>query len=168
LTAEEGLGEKEEIAKDCAKCTYTTIDTLPQDIATKIPGEVVSALQKNPSINWVSFGFGGMTLGVPQALAAASLNGKVQILSASPLKNNYVDLKGGTERAADDLNDELFAYYAMDSIARALTGQTVPNLQDNPFAWIITGKDITFNPNTEVYNPTPGFQQQFRKLWGVQ
>ena len=37
-----------------------------------------------------------------------------------------------------------------------------------PLSYIITGKDITFDPNKEAYNPIPGFQQQFRKLWGVE
>jgi ribose transport system substrate-binding protein len=165
--ATEGLGLKAALAADCKKCTYTTIDTLPQDVGTKIPTEVVSTLQANPSINWVDFGYGAMTLGVPQALSGAGLNGKVAITTASLQKNNYLDLKTSAESAGDDLNDEFFAYYAIDSIARALTGQSVPNLQDNPFAYIITAKDVTFNPNTGVYDPIPGFQQQFRTLWGV-
>jgi ribose transport system substrate-binding protein len=166
--ASEGVGLKEAMTEDCANCTYTSLDTLPQDVGTKIPTEVVSALQANPSINWVSFGYGAMTLGVPQALRGASLDGKVGLTTASLQKSNYVDLKAGMENAGDDLNDELFAYYAMDSIARALSGQRVPNLQNNPFAWIITGKEVRFDPNSQVWNPIPSYQQQFRKLWGAQ
>jgi ribose transport system substrate-binding protein len=161
-----GQGIRQALTTYCKRCTYATIDSLPQDIGSKIPAEVVAKLQSDPSINWVIFAYGEMTLGVPQVLRGANLTG-VHILTQSPAKNNYADLKTGTETAVSDLDDDLFAYYAMDSVARALVHQPVPDLHNLNVSYVITSKDVTFNPNTGVYHPIPDFRQQFRALWGT-
>jgi ribose transport system substrate-binding protein len=161
-----GQGIQQALTTYCKRCSYAAIDSLPQDVGSKIPSEVVAKLQSDPSINWVIFAYGEMTLGVPQALRAASLNG-VHILTQSPAKNNYADLKSGSEMAVSDLDDDLFAYYAMDSVARALVHQPVPDLRNLNVSYVITSKDVTFDPNTGVYHPIPDFQQQFHALWGT-
>jgi ribose transport system substrate-binding protein len=165
-----GQGVQQTLQKYCPKCTYTSIDSLPQDIGGKIPTSVVSEIQANRSINWVVFEYGAMTLGVPQALKAAGLTG-IHILSQGQSSNNFQDITNGTEDAVGNNNYELFSDYVMNAVARAVVGQTPPNIWNNPRAMdivLVTKKEINSSNVTQFgFNPVPNFKQQFRKLWGI-
>ena len=162
-----GKGISQTLKAECPGCSFSEIDTLPEEVGTKIPTAVISELQKNPSIDWVIFAYGAMDLGFPEALKAAGLEGQVNFISQSPSKNNFENLKSGSEVANLASNETFFVYYVLDSVARALNGEPVPDREDMQTGWFITGKDVTFDPATEYWEPVPNFAAQFEETWGV-
>ncbi|MGW1028240.1 sugar ABC transporter substrate-binding protein [Streptomyces sp. NPDC002577] len=160
-------GLQETVKNDCAGCSFKTIDTVQTDVGTQIPTKVVSALQQDPSINTVVFMAGYQSLGVPEALKAAGLSDHVKIIVQAPSANSYADLKSGAQEAAADVDLALNAYYAVDAAARLVTGQKAPDLSDLQMHYLITGKDVTFDPKTEFFHPIPDFKEQFHKIWGL-
>ena len=160
-------GIKRALKAECAECSFSELDSSPEELGTKLPTAVVSELQKNPSINSVIFAYGAMTLGFPQALKAAGIEEQVSYISQSPSKNNLEDLKSGTEEANLASNETYFSYYVLDSVARALNGEPVPNRENMQTGWFITGEDVTFDPTKEYWEPVPNFEAQFEEAWGV-
>ncbi|MEV4450398.1 sugar ABC transporter substrate-binding protein [Streptomyces mirabilis] len=160
-------GLQETVKNDCAACSFKTIDTLQSDVGTQIPTKVVSALQQEPSINWVVFMAGYQSLGVPEALKAAGLSDGVKIVVQAPSANNYADLKSNVQTAAADVDLSLNAYYAVDAAARLVTGQKAPDLSNLQMHYLITGEDVTFDPKSEFFHPIPDYKEQFHKIWGL-
>ncbi|MFE4756796.1 sugar ABC transporter substrate-binding protein [Streptomyces mirabilis] len=167
LTKGMKAGLEDTVKNDCAGCSIQTIDTMQSDVGTQVPSKVVSALQQDPSINTVVFMAGYQSLGVPEALKAAGLADKVKIIVQAPSANSYADLKTGTQEAATDVDLALNAYYAVDAAARLVTGQKTPDLSDLQMHYLITGKDVTFDPKTEYFHPIPDYKEQFHKIWGL-
>jgi ribose transport system substrate-binding protein len=64
---------KDEYHSLCADCHYESNPVQAGDIGTKVPTQVVSAVQRTPSINVAVMGFGPVSTGVPGALASAGL-----------------------------------------------------------------------------------------------
>lgn len=160
-------GMKKTIQSECPGCTFTEVDTKPEEVGTEIPSLVVSELQSHPSINWAYFSYGEMDLGVPQAMEAAGIEG-VQLMSQAGAENNYQNLKSGKEKACLDVNNEELAWYVIDSVARAVEGEHPANhVESANFSYLIEGKNITFDPNTEVFEADPNYKEEFAKLWGV-
>lgn len=158
---------KQVLTNECPSCSYSDIDTLPDEVGTKIPAKVVSELQTDSSINWVVLAYGAMSVGVQEAINAAGLTDRVKILTQGASKTNYQGVKSGSEAGVLDLNFGYWSYYVADSAARALVGQTAPDFRDKTFSYFVEKADLTFDINKEVFNPVPGYQEQFKALWGV-
>lgn len=158
----------EEVMSTCAECKYKLVDVPAEDLGKSLPQQVVSEIQRDPSINYVSFGFGDMTLGVYQALKAAGLDEKVQILAANPSERNLSEIKEGHEVASVSEGQELIGWLAVDSVARKLVGDKLPleAYAGVPLQYITANNIGT----VDVSKPLPGvagFEEQFEKLWGV-
>jgi len=163
-----GEGVQKTLEAECPKCSFSETDTLPEEVGTSLPNKVVSEVQANPSINWLTFAYGAMDLGVPQALQAAELSEQVELISAEAQANNLEYLKSGEEVANDNGDRELEpAFYAIDGVARVLAGQKLPDYEKLKAFWFISPEEVEkLNPK-EPYHPIPDFQEQFEKLWGL-
>jgi ribose transport system substrate-binding protein len=158
----------EKVMETCAGCKSKLIDVPASALGKSLPQQVVSEIQRDPDINYVSFGFGDMTLGVYQALNAAGLDEKVKILAANPSERNLAEIEEGTEVASVSEGQELIGWLAVDSVARKLVGDKLPQeAYANVPLQYITANNID---TVDVTKPLPGvagYQQQFEKLWGV-
>ena len=77
----EGEGVKAGYEENCPECTLDELNvTIDQLGAGEIPAAVVSKLQSDPSINYVHFSFGSLPTGVAEAIDAAGLADKVNLV----------------------------------------------------------------------------------------
>jgi ABC-type sugar transport system substrate-binding protein len=174
-------GFKDEIAKACAKCTVKVNEIAVTDIGTNLPGQITSALQADPKLDTIAYAFGGMLFGVPDALKAAGLMDQAKAVSQAGGPLNFGFIAAGEHQVAEvGLASELLGWRAVDAAARILAGQG-PGRAETPatakldgHADVLSGglplqileKDAIKDP-TALWPGVAGFQDQFKKLWGV-
>jgi ABC-type sugar transport system substrate-binding protein len=160
-----GKGIEKGVKADCPECTFSEIDTLPEEVGTKAPSKVVSFLQQNPSTEYqIVPAYGPLSLGLPQALKAAGLNSTIAG-SQSGSSNTYVDLKSGEQEMILEIDLNLLSFYVMDAAMRLVNGEEPLAGEKIPWYQLITGKDINFDPSTERYHPLPNYEEEFTALW---
>ena len=174
-------GFKDEIARVCPDCKVDTFEVALTDLGTNLPGQMVSKLQADKELDTISYAFGGMLFGVPDALKAAGLVDQATAISQAGGPMNFGFIEAGTHQAAEvGLASELLGWRALDVAARILTSGT-PGRSTPPAAAIVEGHpDILVNglplqilekgslaDPTALWPGVVGFQDQFKKLWGV-
>ena len=137
------------------------------DIGTKVPGAVVSYLQKHPDINWITLSFDDMGVGVSDALRAASLNGKVKIIGQSSNQTTAESIAQGKGQVATiPQGVGQMAYKALDVLARRFNGDSLDADKANLLPiWIQT--KATIGSPSDLWKGPAGYPQTFAKLWKV-
>lgn len=135
-----------------------------------IPSKVVSAIQKNPSINWVLFSLGDMTTGLASALRDAHLEGKVQIGGESASTANVAELKAKEDAAWTGFAAEIHGFYRVDALARVFSGESVaPDDGTQAFlpTQLLTQQNVSSAPvdSSGYYVGYPAYPSYFAKLW---
>ncbi len=149
----------------CSKCQIADNPFTNADAGTKIPGAMVSLVQRNPGVNWV-VGGGFLLTGIQPALTAAGYGGgKVQLASYSGSPPNYAALRAGTQAADAASAQPIISYRAVDAVARWVNGQAQVS---NPLpVQLLTNVNI----NSAVFYPdgnyvgVQGALDQFKRLW---
>jgi ribose transport system substrate-binding protein len=158
----------------CPKtCKSTVMKAQVTDIGTNIPGMITSALQRDPSINYISFTSGSLSTGVPAALAQAGLTSKVHLIGESPVATNLANLRAGTEEMYNGVALTVLGWRLADVYARHLAGQTFTfeaNTADDtgPTAYMPTQfltKDSA--PTGTEWLAPADYQAVFAKLWNL-
>ena len=90
----EDKGFTTELKSQCKSCTVTTVNAQLTDIGKDLPQLVVSAVQSNPSINYLFFPYGDTADGVAPALKTAGYSPKIVASIADA--STYSELKYGT------------------------------------------------------------------------
>lgn len=158
---------RKELKKVCPKCGYESQNVQAADIATKIPGQIVSYLQRSPDTKWVVLGFGDLGIGVPEAIRAAGLQDQVKIVSDAGGKIGYQYIRDGNVQVMDvGAALPMFGYKSLDALARAMVGDdpAVDDAQLLPIQ-ILTKANIN---SFDIQQPWPGvadYAEQFEKLW---
>jgi hypothetical protein len=140
------------------------VDFSLANIGTKVASQVVSYVQSHPTIKYLAFVLNDATAGVPEALKAAGLSGRVKIISRNPSPANIKDIQTGAQWATVLEEVGSSGYRAIDQLARAVMGVPIsPQLRD-PDGWhmIITKSNV--GQSTTV-PPTPGSPAAFLKAW---
>jgi ribose transport system substrate-binding protein len=163
---------KATLGRNCPSCSVHELQVAPDDIGKGVPGQIVSYLQQKPETNYVITSFGSLMLGVPQAIQAASLQGKANLFTVAASQADFQYAKSGLEKANLSSSTQYLGWITADQIARAMTGQAPTSVVDDaklPWFHIFTGDDETWNLKTETGWPyLDGFEQQFKTLWNVQ
>ncbi len=159
------------LASACPSCKSSVLDQQITDLGTKTPAAVVSAIQRNPSINWVIFTIGDLTIGLPAALRAAGLSNKVSIGGETPTQANLAELKTNTTEAWTGFSAPILGYRDADMMARFFNGDPLTPGGD---ALILPTQIITHDnvgsivtDSTGYYQGVADFQAQFKALWGL-
>lgn len=174
-------GFKDELTKVCPDCKLDTFEVAVTDLGTNLPGQMVSKLQADKELDTVAYAFGGMLFGVPDALKAANLLGQATAISQAGGPMNFAFIKNGEHQAAEvGLASELLGWRALDVAARLLSGGTSGRSTPPPAAMVDGHPDILVNglplqilqkgdlkDVTALWPGVVGFQDQFKKLWGV-
>jgi ribose transport system substrate-binding protein len=159
-----------ELKRVCPACKTTVLDNKPTDVGTNLPAAVVSALQRDPSINYVAFSFGDMSLGVANALKGAGLSKilphMVSFGSASPSNLNAINQ--GNFGATAGWSIPFNGWQAIDTFARYFNGDKIPTTMPMLQGMVVTSKtaksQYTSDTNWEFAGPK-NYAAQFKKLW---
>jgi ribose transport system substrate-binding protein len=160
-------GFKAEYHAKCPGCKVTVENAQVTDIGTKLPAQVVSAVQRNASANYLVFGFGAMTTGVPAALKAAGLSERVKAISQNPEPANLEAIvHGNVEEAGIPLPESIIGWMAVDAAARHFAKEALPQS-----AYAIAPTQYLTATNikdpSQQYVGVTDYQQQFQRLWGL-
>jgi ribose transport system substrate-binding protein len=156
--------------KNVSPDTKTTLqDTQIADFAAgKIPSQVVSAIQRNPDIDWVVLCLGDMTTGLKAALRGASLADKVKIGGESASTANITALKNKDEDVWTGFAAKIHGWRRIDAAARVFNGESLdPNNNALLPTQLLTQDNVGTAPlDTDgYYLGVPDYKDQFLKLW---
>lgn len=154
---------KSELTSLCPTCSVDVQHVSVVDSGTKLPGEVVSYLQRNTDVKYIAFPLGNMTIGLPQALQAAGLGGKIKIVTAGPTASNNAAIAAGTEAAAVTEPGSENGVAALDAVIRALTGQKMANPNVGLPIHLITKESLPSDLGTTW--TIPNYMSYFQKAW---
>ncbi len=164
------------LGADCSACKITDVNaTIPQVDAGQIDSLIVTALQKNPSIKYVTVVDGAFIDGLPSALAAAGLTGKVQITGiGADVSNETNILSGGDFKAFTALATIDSGWVMVDAALRHLEGMPVTSTNDGTSTgslpgMLLTEKSMKANniPAANSFNFPADYASQFMSLWHV-
>ena len=156
------------LAEFCPECTVTKLEVPFTDIGTAIPGEVVSAFQKNPDLNYITDSYGPQVTGVREALGEAGIE-DYTLFNQAGVAFNIQQVLDGTAVADMQVSPKFDAWALTDAAARAVLGQDLDAIDDPNLPWIFiaTKETVNWDPNTEDFEGVVGLEEQFKELWGV-
>ena len=172
-------GFKAEIELICPECTVKFQEIGLTDLGTNLPGQMVSALQADPTLDFIAYAFGGMMFGVPEALEAAGLVDQAQAVSQAGSPMNFQFIADGKHQTGEfALASGLLGWRAVDIAITLFTDGTISK---SPAVEGIFGKtDIglnglprqiltqpTVNDPTALWPGVDGFQDLFKQRWGL-
>ena len=153
-----------DVQKHCSGCSVTNLNMSVADATGgKVNAAIVADLQRNPSINYVVATEGPFIDGLPAALSAAGLSGKVKIAGENGDVENLTDVKNGTEAAFTGASLHIGGWQYLDVAIRHAEGMTFdPYDGTQPKQLLI--KSVQFSPAAD-YDVPADYPQQFRALW---
>ncbi|NDE60321.1 MAG: sugar ABC transporter substrate-binding protein [Acidimicrobiia bacterium] len=98
LVAEEN-GIKDTLAAGCAACTFDVLPVTIPDIGVNVPTLVASYLQEHPDVNYISYAFSALPIGVTAALQSAGLDGQVTQVGVDFDTTGLSEIVAGTHKA---------------------------------------------------------------------
>jgi len=156
-----------EVKAQCPSCTITTANiTIPDLVAGKVPSILVSALQQNPTANYLVFDDGPFADGVPSALSAAGLTSKVKVIGEAADQAGIAALKTGQEAAWTGFDPGYQSLENMDIAFRDAEGMPIPLSQEAQQPTQLLTKS-TIGSSTNWSAPSNA-EAQFLKLWHIQ
>ena len=149
----------------CSGCPYAKIDLPITSIGKDAPSRIVSYLRAHPDVNRVALGYDGLDFGLPAALKAAGLSGKVQFIGEAPTETNFSYVRSGQEGATVSQ-----AYYEIwsnlvDAAARETTGQSIVANNAWKVPWFLVTKQNINSAGTGFGPVVPNLDQDLKQLW---
>jgi ribose transport system substrate-binding protein len=153
------------VKSGCSGCSVTDLSSTLQDVESgALNGQIVAALQRDPTIKYVVSPQGGFIAGLPAALAAAGLK-NIKIASTGSSSANIADVNTGTETATIGGAFQVGGFEMIDIDLRHLEGMSVDPYDGGlPKKLIVQSSGIT--PAND-YPPIDPFISQFKALWKV-
>jgi ribose transport system substrate-binding protein len=152
------------VARGCSGCQVTTLNVGIPDVASgAINSQIVSALQKDPSIKYVMVADVAFAQALPGALAAAGRNGKVKILGCCAAAAEEAGLPSGQFAAMTGVGGFYAGFLAVDAALRHAEGLPIPANEGAPSVGLLTmGSNVVPADSYDVPND---YAQQFKALW---
>ena len=152
----------------CPACKTSMVDvTIPDLDAGKLVSEVVGALQRVPSANYVVFDDGPFADGFSSALSAAGISG-IKIMGEAGDAAGFAALKTGGDLSWTGYSVPFDSWEMMDAAFRNAEGLKVPGAdayQPTQLATKANAGSIQLIPSIGGWNyPSNGFAQ-FKKIW---
>jgi|tagenome__1003787_1003787.scaffolds.fasta_scaffold20981092_3 ribose transport system substrate-binding protein len=136
-----GENVRDALKKYCPNGQYSDINNGLSDIGQRLPNNVVSAIQSDPSINYIVTSAGAFLAGVPAALQAAGLQDKVKITGTNPADADMAAVKSGEGFPWATIESSWFGWYAVDSFSRYFTNTPLVTEAQDPDPLLLLTKD---------------------------
>jgi hypothetical protein len=157
---------KAEIAKDCASCSVTEDDfTLPQMLGGQLVPAVVSAAKRISNLKYIVTVDGAFTDTLPEALKAAGLAGKYQIINGGGIATDQQYVLSGTELTTVSNPLTEGGWQDMDMAIRFVM-HLPESTGDEDVPWVLLNKSNIGTPSDSYDVPT-NYPSLFEKLWDV-
>lgn len=155
----------------CPTCKYKELNLSVADMGNgSIPSQVVSAIQSDPTIDYVFFGFTDLGTGVYEALQAAGLAENVRLMTGSAGPADLANIAKGEGMDAGTLNAQYYVYWMiMDAMLRLDAGEEIdPSTYAYAPLAVADGTNVpsVFPADSEWLGPKD-FESQFKALWQV-
>jgi ribose transport system substrate-binding protein len=160
-------GFQKELQAQCSSCTVATLDVPATSIGADLPTRIASYLTAHPNINWAYIGYDDMVLGVPAALQAAGISGKVKFVTIDNEPATQAYMKDGQGLVASDgFPGPEIMWRTVDFLIRYFNHEsTDPDTAHNLPVWLLTGANV---PSTTSGFPlVSDYDAQYKALWGV-
>jgi ribose transport system substrate-binding protein len=175
ITPSEGIvaSMKKDFAELCgAKCKVKVIDVPATKWATGLTSAVRTALNEDPTINWVMPLFDAMTLTAAPAITAAGKTGKVKIatFNGTPAVMNLMNTGKVLDADAGE-NVNWLGYAFMDQAMRVLSGAApIADGNEEIALRLFTPKNIgeAGNPPKVDQGYGDAYVKGYEKLWSGQ
>src|ERR1700733_1418745 len=153
------------VKSGCSGCSVTDLSSTLQDVESgALNGQIVAALQRDPSIKYVISPQGGFIAGLPAALASAGLK-NIKISSTGSSSANIANVNAGTESSTIGGAFQVGGFQMIDIALRHLEGMTV-----DPYDGGLPKKLIVQSSNIAPVTDSPPigpFIPQCKALWKV-
>lgn len=114
---------EEAVSKQCSECKVTSIESSIADSANPaaINGQIISALQRDPSIKYIMSANGQLNAGLKGALKAAGLS-DIKYMATLPGVENIDDIKQGADNAVTPVSQPYIGWVTVDTAIRVAMG----------------------------------------------
>lgn len=161
-------GVDEHVRTACPDCEITKLNLTGADLGSgAAPGQVVSALQRDRGIAFVLFGFSGVFTGVPEALSAAGLQDRVDLLVFQPGADALDHLKKGSVAVGLPFPQGASAWAAVDAAARLSLGVALDDASYQHLQVPLWTPDSVPQDIAGEYQGVQGYQDGYKELWKV-
>jgi ribose transport system substrate-binding protein len=156
-----------ELASMCPGCTLTyQAQTLAQYATGQIPGIMVSALRRDPSIQYLFFDTGQLSTGILRALDAAGLLSTIKVGGRSASADQLQALRDKQEVVWTIQAFGVYGYAALDAALRVVTGSSGITGDAVIPVQLLTTVNIGTAPDPYEVVPADALAQ-YKKLWRV-
>ena len=154
------------VKSGCAECKVTEVNaTIPQVFGGQTVPPLISAIQKDPKINYAITSNMPFVTGIKAQLSAAGLEDRVKIAGESADVEGLTLLKNGTYRASTGLALNYTGWLMMDMALRHEQGMEIPADGGGlPKQLLLPDGDFAIQ---ESYDKPTDFREQFKQLWQV-
>jgi ribose transport system substrate-binding protein len=157
---------KKTIDDNCPDCSTKELRVQAADTGTKLPANVVSEIQRDPSTDYVVLQDAAMAGGLDAALREAGLTEKVKVLGNNVTPEVIQSTLEGTNLGWMAFSLRAAAYQAVDALARHFVGDEQVDLP--LMNQILTKETLPPNPTPDTWeNLPPDLADQYKKLWQV-
>lgn len=155
-------------SEECPECTVKKLEAPLTAIGKDLPQRIASFLTANPGIEWSTVGYDDMVSGLPTALKGAGVeNAKLTTVNISTSIAPYMANGEYLQSTVGSSFPEVY-WRGMDLLARLFAGVEYKEDENDstlPY-WTITKESL---PTTEEEFPVvENYEEQFKKLWGVE
>jgi ribose transport system substrate-binding protein len=155
-------------SEECPECTIKKLEAPLTAIGKDLPQRIASFLTANPGIEWSTVGYDDMVTGLPTALKGAGVeNAKVTTVNISTSIAPYMANGEYLQSTVGSSFPEVY-WRGIDLLARMFAGVSYKEDENDatlPY-WTITQETL---PTTEEEFPVvENYEEQFKKLWGVE
>jgi ribose transport system substrate-binding protein len=154
-------------------CKDQVLNVKSSDIGTTLPTQVVSALQRNPDINYINCTAGQFCIGVASAVKAAGFTAK--IIGAYADQASLQDMRaGGLTEAMTSFSFQIAGWRDFDAALRVVAGEKIVSpsasgIDDSSVAAWTPAFILTQNtaPSDVSFATPTNYKQLFENMWHV-
>lgn len=158
-------GWEHEIESKCPECSVKQMEIQPTSIGKDAPEKITNFLRANPDIKALLLSYDLLGSGLPAALKNAGIEAPFTYSWGVDAPGIEALQNGERTAAAPDPYNQV-GWQQIDGFARLFAGESPVQPFQEPIIWSEEFGNVP--EETEPFPETvPGYQEQFKKLWGV-